>query len=368
LYLNNGKGSFTRSTSFPQIFTTGSCVAINDIEGDGDIDLFLGTRTVPWRYGIKPDSYILLNDGSGKFSDATAEVAPQLRKFGFVKSASWIDLNNDHIKELVIAAEWSPICIFRNVNGKLQRVPESETGLSGTEGWWNIITPIDIDGDGDVDLAAGNMGLNSKLRASAERPVKLYVADFDQNDSTDQLLTHFVGEKEYPFHTRDELTKQMPYLKKKYLSYNKFAATTFSEMFSQEVLTAAKTYTANTFETCLVENLGGFKFKIKKLPVTAQFSSVNAILAGDMSGDGKEDLLLAGNYYPINIQMGRNDASYGLCLQGDGKGNFKPLTAVESGFSVTGEVRKLLKMNIAGKIHFLAVRNNDSVQWFTTLE
>lgn len=368
LYLNNGKGSFARSPNLPQIFATGSCVAVNDIDGDRDLDLFVGTRTIPWRYGIKPDSYILLNDGAGKFSDATNVVAPQLKKFGFVKSACWIDLDNDNVKELVIAAEWSPISIFKNVGGKLQIVSLNETGLAGTEGWWNVITPVDMDEDGDLDLVVGNMGLNSKLRTSVERPVHLYAGDFDKNDSTDQLLTYFIGDKEYPFHTRDELTKQMPYLKKKYLSYKKFAVTSLNEMFSDEVLLTAEKHVANTFETCLVENLGTLKFRMKKLPVAAQFSTVNAILADDLDSDGKVDLLLAGNYYPINIQMGRNDASYGLYLQGNGNGNFTSLSAVQSGFRVQGEVRKLLKLNIAGRIHFMAVRNDDSVQCFTIRE
>lgn len=363
LYINSGKGSFTRSSFFPATFNTGSCVAINDIDRDGDLDLFLGTRTIPWRYGIKPDSYILLNDGAGKFSDATDAVAPQLKKFGFVKNALWVDLDNDDVEELVVAAEWSPISIFRKTNGQLQLL--SETGLSGTEGWWNTIISIDSDSDGDLDLVAGNMGLNSKLHASPEHPVGLYAGDFDKNDSTDQVLTYFVDGKEYPFYTRDEMTKQMPGLKKKYLSYQKFAATTFPEMFSQEVLATAEKHIANTFETCLIENLGGLKFRMKKLPVAAQFSSVNSILAEDIDADGKTDLLLAGNYYPINIQMGRNDASYGLCLRSDGNGGFVPLPAVQSGFKVQGEVRKLLKLKIGTAIHFMAVRNNDSIQCFT---
>jgi hypothetical protein len=364
LYLNNGKGNFSKSTFVAQTFNTGSCVAVNDIDGDGDLDIFLGTRTTPWRYGIKPDSYILLNDGAGKFTDATDAIAPQLRKFGFVKEASWVDLDNDKVDELVIAAEWSPITIFKNNAGKLQLLSNGEAGLAGTEGWWNMITPVDMDGDGDLDLVAGNLGLNSKLHASPERPVKLYAADFDQNDSTDQILTYFIGEREYPFYTRDEMTKQMPFLKKKYLSYQKFATTSFPEMFPDDILLKAEQQVAHTFETCLIENLGGLKFRIRKLPMAAQFSSVNAIIADDVNGDGNTDLLLAGNYYPINIQMGRNDASYGLVLQGNGKGAFTPLPAVKSGFSVEGEVRKLIKLKVGGMTHFIAVRNNDSVQSF----
>jgi enediyne biosynthesis protein E4 len=366
LYTNDGKGKFARSSSVAQTFNTGSCVAINDLDRDGDLDIFLGTRTIPWRYGIKPDSYVLLNDGTGKFSDATDEVAPQLRKFGFVKQASWVDLDNDKIDELVIAAEWSPVSILKNVRGKLELLANNEAGLSGTEGWWNIIAPADVDGDGDIDLVAGNLGLNSKLHASPEQPVRLYSADFDQNDSTDQVLTYFIEGKEYPFYTRDEMTKQMPYLKKRYLSYQKFAATTFPEMFGPDLLAKAEKLMANTFETCWFENLGGLKFKMKKLPLAAQFSTVNAIIADDVDSDGNTDLLLAGNYYPINIQMGRNDASYGLLLRGNGKGGLALVPAVESGFRVRGEVRKLLKLNVGGRIRYVAVRNNDSVQAFTT--
>jgi hypothetical protein len=211
------------------------------------------------------------------------------------------------------------------------------------------------------------MGLNSKLHASPERPVRLYAGDFDQNDSTDQILTYFIGENEYPFNTRDEMTRQMPSLKKKYLSYRKFAATGFHEMFSDEVLANKEKHIVNTFETCVIENLGNLKFRMKKLPTAAQFSSVNAILASDVNGDKNVDLLLAGNYYPINIQMGRNDASYGLLLLGNGKGSFSSVPAAESGLKLQGEIRKLLTLNVAGKIHFAAIRNNDSIQCFTTV-
>jgi len=366
LYINDGKGIFSRSPGFPAIFNTGSCAAVNDIDGDGDLDVFLGSRAMPWRYGIKPDSYILINDGKGNFADATDAIAPQLRKFGFVKNASWTDLDGDKTNELVIAAEWSPISIFRKEGSKLQLLEIKEAGLTNTEGWWNTIVPVDFDGDGDLDLVAGNMGLNSKLRASPERPVRLYAGDFDQNDSIDQVLTYYIGEDEYPFNTRDEMTKQMPSLKKKYLSYRKFASTTFHEMFNNDVLSNKEQHIVNTFETCLIENLGNFKFQMKRLPVAAQFSTVNAIITSDVNGDKNPDLILAGNSYPINIQMGRNDASYGLVLLGNGRGGFSPVPPVQSGFSVRGEVRKLIKLNVGGATHFAAIRNDDTVQCFAT--
>jgi hypothetical protein len=365
LYLNDGKGNLSASSGLPKVFSTGSCVALNDIDNDGDIDVFLGSRAIPWRYGIKPDSYILLNDGKGNFTDATANIAPALKDFGFVKNARWADMDGDKVKDLVIAAEWSPITILYNIKGKLESKSIEGSGLENTNGWWNVIEPVDIDKDGDIDLIAGNMGLNSKLRASIKEPVKLFVSDFDKNDSTDQLLTHFVHGKEYIFHTRDEMTKQMPYLKKKYLSYHKFAEATFQDMFSEEQLKDATQYTAYNFESSVIENLGNGKFDVRPLPNAAQFSTINTILTDDFDKDGNTDLLVAGNFYPINIQMGRNDASYGLFLRGNGKGEFSAVPTFKSGFSVEGETRALRKVTIQGKTYYLAARNNDTVKLFT---
>jgi enediyne biosynthesis protein E4 len=365
LYLNNGKGVFSKSKSFPDLFLTGSCIAANDLDGDGDQDLFIGARAVPWHYGIKPDSYILLNDGKGNYSEATDQVAPGLRKFGFVKHASWADMDGDQINDLIIAAEWSPITIFLSKNGKLSQQPLSGSGLENTHGWWNIIQAEDFDRDGDLDMIAGNLGLNSKLRASVQEPVKMFVADFDSNDSTDQILTHFMKGKEYPFYTRDEMTKQMPYLKKRYLSYHKFSEATLHDMFSDEALNKSQKYVANTFGSSYIENLGSGKYKVRELPKSAQFSTVNAMLVDDFNGDKNLDVLLAGNFYPINIQMGRNDACYGLLLTGDGKGNFTAVPSVNSGFFVKGQTRNLRTIKIGGKDYYFAIRNNDTIEAFT---
>lgn len=365
LYQNDGNGNLTRSPGIPEVFLTGSCAAVDDLDGDGDIDIFLGARTTTWRYGIKPDSHILLNDGKGNFTDATSEVAPELLKFGFVKSAVWADIDNDHDHDLVIAAEWSPITIFINESGKLGLLSLDGSGLEKSHGWWNVITPVDYDQDGDIDFIAGNLGLNSKLKTSADEPVKMYVGDFDKNDSTDQILTHYVQGREYPFHTRDEITKQMPYLKKRFLSYQKFAETDFHGMFSESLLQNATQYFAYTFETSVVENLGNLKFSLKPLPAAVQFSTVNAVLAEDLDQDQKTDLLLAGNFFPVNIQMGRYDASFGLFLKGRGDGNFQQVPAVKSGFSVKDQTKSLKKITVGNSVFYLAIRNNTSVEVFT---
>jgi hypothetical protein len=366
LYLNDGKGNLSASSGLPEIFSTGSCAAISDIDNDGDNDIFIGTRAVPWNYGVKPDSYILINDGKGNFLDATDNIAPVLRKFGFVKNARWSDINGDKVKDLVVATEWNPITVLYNLKGKLQASQIADNGLQNTNGWWNVIEPVDIDNDGDMDLVAGNLGLNSKLHASIKEPIKLFVSDFDKNDSTDQLLTHFINGKEYIFHTRDEMTKQMPYLKKKYLSYHKFSEATFRDMYTEEQLKDAERYAAYNFESGIIENLGAGKFRFKPLPKAAQFSTINTILSGDFDNDGNTDLLVAGNFYPINIQMGRNDASYGLFLRGNGKGHFTPVPPFDSGFSLEGETRSLKKINIRGKDYYIAARNNNTVKLLTT--
>jgi enediyne biosynthesis protein E4 len=217
LYVNDGAGNLSFSDAVPKIFLSGSCVAACDFDDDGDTDVFVGARTTTGAYGIKPDSYLLVNDGKGNFTNVTEESAKELQNFGFVTDAVWADIDRDNDKDLIIAAEWSPITVFLNNKGKLAMLPFEQSGIEQGSGWWNCIEAHDFDNDGDVDLVAGNLGLNSKFKASVEEPVKMYVADFDKNDSTDQVISHYINHVEYPFHTRDEMTRQMPFLKKRYL-------------------------------------------------------------------------------------------------------------------------------------------------------
>lgn len=368
LYLNDGMGNFSKKKDLPEILHTGSTVSQSDIDKDGDLDLFLGSRAIPWRYGVQPDSYVLINDGAGNFSDATASVAPDLRKFGFVKRSIWADMNGDGTDDLVIAAEWSPLTVFLNKGGKLKPMEMTGSGLESASGWWNAVQAADFDGDGDLDLIAGNLGLNSRLKASLKEPVCMYVSDFDNNDSTDQVVTHFMRGKEYPLSTRDEMTKQMPYLKKRYLSYRKYAEATVQDMFSDKVLDKSQKYVVQTFESAYIENLGNGKFLVKPLPAPVQFSTVNALRIGDFTYDGNLDVLIGGNFYPINIQLGRNDATFGFLLTGDGKGNFKAVPPMQSGISVTGETRYIHTIRIGQKDYYLFIRNNDTVEVLTAVK
>ena len=358
LYLNDGLGHFTKSSGLPDLFITGSCVSASDYDKDGDIDLFIGVRTIPWKYGIKPDSYLLQNDGKGNFKDVTDQQASQLRKIGFIKDAIWVDIDGDKDDDLVIAGDWMPITILINSNGILKSLEQS--GLEQEIGWWNCVESVDFDQDGDIDLVAGNLGLNSKLKASTAEPLRMYVKDFDNNETIEQLLTYYIDGKEYLFHTRDELTKQLPGLKKKYLSYARFGEAEFKDIFSEKELNTAEKFEVNRLESMIIENLGGGKFKLSALPKAAQFSPTMSIMVDDVDQDKLPDLILGSNFFPINIQMGRYDGSYGTVLKNKGK-SFEALPPSKTGWSIKGEVRHLEKINIRGEKVYLAIRNNDVV-------
>jgi enediyne biosynthesis protein E4 len=365
LHLNNGKGLFSESEALPDLFLTASTAAVGDVNNDGHGDIFIGGRSIPWKYGIKPDSYLLMNDGRGKFSDATSRLAPDLKHFGFVKDAEWADIDGDKDLDLIIAAEWSPISIFINTGGQLSPLTLEGSGLENSNGWWNAVKTGDVDNDGDLDIIAGNLGLNSKLKASVDEPVRMYVADFDKNDSIDQVLSHYINGVEYPFHTRDEMTRQMPSLKKRYLSYRTFAEASLHDIFNNAELNKSQQYSAYMFQSCWIENLGNRKFRITPLPGAAQLSTVNSILIDDVDNDNKPEITLAGNFYPINIQLGRNDAGIGAVIKFNGK-KATALRPTQSGLKLDGEVRALRMITVAGKKYYLAVRNNDTIVAFKT--
>lgn len=354
VYLGDGKGHLKKSShAFQDLYVNASCVAACDFNGDGYPDLFIGGRSVPWEYGKIPQSYLLLNDGHGRFSDVTAKYAPELSHVGFVTSAQWFDLDKDGQKDLLISLEWGGILAFMNHNGSF-----TKRILSDKKGWWNFLLPVDIDNDGDIDIIAGNLGLNSRLKASGKEPVKLYYYDFDGNGKKEQILTYYLNGKELPFATIAELEKQMPALKKKYLYAKDFAKASLNDLFSADNLKKADTQVADYFSNAILINQGNLNFKVQSLPWEAQLSTLRDAVVVDANGDSLPDILLVGNYYENNIQMGRNDADYGTILINKGHGSFT--TESLNGLSIKGQVRHIRSIKIAGKEAFILARNNDS--------
>jgi len=359
LYLNDGRGRFRKAThSLPAEFASGSRVVAADYDGDGDADLFVGGRVVPWRYGTDPPSQLLRNDGHGHFTDVTAALAPELARVGMVTDAVWQDVDGDGRPDLVVVGEWMPITIFHNAGGgKLVRL--KTRGLEQSQGWWNRIVAGDFTGDGRVDFILGNLGLNARLRASATEPVTMYVKDFDGNGSVEQIVSCYNQGVSYPITMRDDLIRALPYLKARYLNYKNYARQTVTDIFSPADLQGAVFKQAHTFATALARNNGDGSFTLEPLPPEAQRAPVYGILARDLDGDGKLDLLLAGNFDGVKPEIGRLNASDGLALLGDGTGHFTPVPRARSGFFVPGQARDIAEVRTRQGDLLVVARNND---------
>ncbi len=362
LYLNNGRGGFSKSDQIlPGIqFESTSCVRAADFDGDGDQDLFVGVRLKPFLYGVPPGSYILQNDGKGRFQDVTRQVAPALENLGMATDAAWIDVDQDLDQDIVITGEWMPVTILINNNGKLAADP-AKKGLVNSNGFWSCLKAADLDGDGDLDFVAGNHGLNSRISATLANPASLYINDFDQNGSVEQILTLDQGGKSYPFVLRTDLVMQLPVLKKKYLKFADYAGQPMDAIFDPGQLAKAIRLQAFELRTSAFINRGNGDFEIKPLPVQAQFAPMYGIALEDFDHDGKMDILLGGNFYPSKPEIGIYDASYGVFLKGDGNMNFEYVPGNKSGFYIKGEVRDLEIVD--GKLLIVA-KNNEQVEVF----
>jgi hypothetical protein len=357
LYINDGQGNFSYAPDALPPSGTNCAVAIaNDFDGDGNVDLFVGSRSLPQNYGLEPKSFLLKNDGYGKFSDVTKQVAPMLDTTGMITGAAWADVNGDGKNELILAGEWMSPKVF---SWQVNHFVELQTGLENYFGWWQSLTAADVDGDGDQDLILGNFGENYYLQPGEKNPVRLWINDFDMNGGIEKIFTRTVNGKDMPVFLKKEITEQLPSLKKQNLKHADYANKAIQDLFSPELLNKSVVRKVNWVSSCIAINDGKGHFTLRKLPPSAQFSSINAIRFMDVNNDGFGDIICAGNFFELLPQFCRLDASYGNILVNDGKGNFTALPSARSGIEVRGETRDIVPVKIKNSTCLLFLENND---------
>ena len=362
LYINQGGGRFVRdSARLPTMLTSTATVRAGDFNGDGRLDLFVGGRLTPRNYPYPTRSYILRNDGQ-RFTDVTEQVAPELaHPGGMITDAAWVDFDGDGRLDLVTAGEWMPIQFFRNDGKRLQNVTQS-THLPPMRGWWYSLAVADFDNDGRPDLVAGNLGLNYTYTTSKDSTFGVYADSFTGNQTTDIVLTQEINGTEYPFAGMAPLGTEIYPLGVRFSTYGSFAAATVRQAFTPAQLQHALHYQADTFASAYLHNDGGGKFSLFALPNLAQIAPIKGIIVHDVDGDGRLDLLVAGNLYDAEPNTPRADAGNGLWLRGDGRGHFAPVPPAESGFLAPLNVSGLaLIKTIAGKA-VLVANTGDSLQ------
>ncbi|MEO6218791.1 MAG: VCBS repeat-containing protein, partial [Ginsengibacter sp.] len=364
LYFNDGKGNLKKNeNALPHMLVSTGCVKATDIDRDGDVDLFIGGRVVPGNYPQPSESKILLNDGKAYFKDVTKSIAPFLQNIGMVTDALWLDVNGDNKKDLIIVGEWMPVKVFINHDNKL--LDRSEEYIKfPSSGWWNTIAASDIDSDGDSDLIIGNCGLNTQFKINEKEPATLYYKDFDANGSIDPILCYYIDGVSYPAASRDDITDQLPMLKKKFIEYHSYANATINDLFTPAQLKDASVLKAEIMQTVYLENKGKDGFVLRQLPIEAQYSPVNAIAVADINHDGKNDLILAGNNSWTRIKFGRYRANHGILLLGDGKGNFEYVVQSQSGLNVREDIRSMQLINSKNSLKLIFGANNSSIKGY----
>ncbi|MBZ5855599.1 CRTAC1 family protein [Flavihumibacter profundi] len=366
LYLNDGKGNFTgKANALPAVLASKGCVKAADLDGDGDLDLFVGGRVVPGKYPTAPRSYILTNDGKGNFTDATQTACAALMQPGMVTDALWTDLNNDKQPDLVLVGEWMPIKIFVNNKGKFSDASSTYIHFASS-GWWNRISAADMDGDGDLDLVIGNCGNNTQFHVNDKDPMSIYFKDFDMNGSIDPVLCYYIDGVSYPAVSRDDLTDQLPFVKKKFLEYKEYATATINDIFTPDQLKNAGILKAETMQTVYLENQGDKGFAVHELPLPAQYAPVFGIVLEDLNKDGKKDILLAGNNTWTRIKFGRYCANHGVLLLGDGHSGFNYAPQTISGLSLRGNVKNMKLIHAGDSPKIIAGINDDNAILIST--
>jgi len=370
LYMNDGEGRLTRSDQLlipaSRGFEPTGTVAEADFDGDGDLDLFVGTRMRPFAFGIPVDGHLLQNDGAGNFNEVTDDRAPGLRELGLLTDARWGDVDSDGDPDLLISGEWMPLTLFENRDGSLVDGTEA-AGLDSTSGWWNAAALADLDGDGDLDLVGANHGLNSRFEASLQKPVQMWTYDFDGNGIVEQIIAQYDGDDLYPLALRHDLLEQLPFLESRYPSYESYAGQTVQDIFSEDQLNSAVQHRAVMLESAVGWNDGEGRFRLESLPLEAQLAPMYGIHAVDLNSDGNNELLMGGNLYEAKPEVGRYDASYGAALSADSTGRLRELSFSQSGFWIEGPIRGLvtLELGTGGPTLVLVARNDGGLEVFS---
>ncbi|HEV8285907.1 MAG TPA: VCBS repeat-containing protein [Chitinophagaceae bacterium] len=371
LYVNDGHGNFSldKKAISSSVNTSAFCIAPCDYDGDGDIDVFIGGR-VSLQFPFIPKSYLLQNN-NGVFTDVSSSSGVDLSKLGMVTSAVWTDFDNDHLVDLVIAGEWMPVRFFKNEKGKFREVT-STTGLVNNDGMWRSLQAIDIDKDGDIDLIAGNLGMNNKYKVDSTHPPKLVSKDIDANGSQDPVLFYYLPDKNgqrklFPDISLGQFVQQVPSIKKRFYYNKDYAQSSLLEVIKNDQPNDVIELTSSELRSCWFENKGNGKFEKHVLAVQAQFAPINAIACDDFNNDGIIDLLVAGNEYQTEPMTGMYDASYGLLLIGQSNKTFKVVNPTESAFCVKGDVKdlKIIGNGTNNKLILVGI-NNQAMHVFKT--
>ncbi len=368
LYINDGSGNLIHvKGALPTMISSGSRVYNLDFDKDGDLDLLVCGRLVPGNYPSPSKTYILENVSTPEkvnFLDVTNVLIPEFNKLGLTTAISLEDINNDGWQDIIAVGEWMPIRVFTNNQGEKFTEISNQSGLKNSTGWWFSITSGDFDEDGDIDFIAGNLGLNYKYKSSDNETFDIYFNDFDNNNKNDIVLSYFNEGKKYPVRGRSCSSSQISAIKHKFKTYNEFAEATLVDVYGEEDLEKALHYQVNTFATSFIENKNG-QFILHELPNEIQLSSINQILVKDFNNDGHLDIIGAGNLYNSEIETPRNDAGTGIFLSGNGKGDFTPLSILDSGFYTPKDVKDLAFITVKGKPMILVANNNDYINFIS---
>lgn len=359
VYENQGDGNFIRASHMvPEMLIDACCIKAHDFDDNGTNDVFIGGRVNSQRYGEDPRSYLLENDGNGNWTDITPS---ELKNPGMVTDAIWTDYDRDGDKDLIVVGEWMPITFFRNNNGTI----EFDYSLQQSSGWWSSIKEVDLDEDGSMDYVLGNWGLNSKFKASPERPVTMYVNDFNDDEETEFLINTYQpgDDTAYPFPTYNDLTSEMPFLQKRITSHRQYAEMTYEDIFTNEEREGALKKEVQTMESAILTQRNG-KYELESLPIEAQVSPIYAIVAEDFNDDGLLDLLLLGNMHGLKPEVGRLADNYGVFLMNKGEMNFEFVPYDQTDVFIKGEVRDAIRVDVEGENHIIISKNDDDLMIF----